>query len=157
VTVDGVVYVSIGQDPEHGPGVGRLTAMDPTQEGDVTNSATLWTYDGISRSISTVAVSAGIVFAADYEGRLHAVHQKTGKPLWVHDTNAHMWGSPFVVDGRVYIGNEDGMLSVLKVSKRKKILAEIPLTAPMYTTPVVANQTLYIATQNHLYAVGGTP
>jgi outer membrane protein assembly factor BamB len=68
-----------------------------------------------------------------------------------------MWGSPFVVDGRVYIGNEDGMLSVLKVSKRKKILAEIPLTAPMYTTPVVANQTLYIATQNHLYAVGGTP
>jgi outer membrane protein assembly factor BamB len=157
VTVDGVVYVSIGQDPEHGPGVGRLTAMDPTQEGDVTDSATLWTYDGISRSISTVAVSAGIVFAADYEGRLHAVHQKTGKPLWVHDTNAHMWGSPFVVDGRVYIGNEDGMLSVLKVSKRKKILAEIPLTAPMYTTPVVANQTLYIATQNHLYAVGGTP
>jgi outer membrane protein assembly factor BamB len=157
VVVDGVVYVSIGQDPEHGPGVGRLTAMDPTQKGDVTESATLWTYDDIGRSISTVAVSDGIVFVADYEGRLHAVQQKSGKPLWVHDTNAHMWGSPFVVDGRVYIGNEDGILSVLKVSKRKKVLAEIPLTAPMYTTPIVANHTLYIATQNHLYAVGATP
>lgn len=155
VYVDGVVYVSIGQDPEHGPGVGRLTAVDPNQEGDVTDSATLWTYDGIGRSISTVAVSGGIVFVGDYEGRLHAVHQKTGKPLWVHDTNAHMWGSPFVVDGRVYIGNEDGILSVFKVSKRKKLLAEVPLSAPMYTTPVVANKTLYIATQNHLYAVGG--
>ena len=60
-----------------------------------------------------------------------------------------------MVDGRVYIGNEDGILSVFKVSKRKKLLAEVPLSAPMYTTPVVANKTLYIATQNHLYAVGG--
>jgi len=154
VFADGVVYVSIGQDPEHGPGVGRLTAMDPTQTGDVTKTATLWTYDDLSRSISTVAVTSGIVFAADYAGRLHAIDQKTGKAHWVHDTHGHMWGSPYAVDGRVYIGNEDGALYVFKASKKKKLLAEIQLSAPMYTTPVAANGTLYIATQNHLYAVG---
>jgi len=28
------------------------------------------------------------------------------------------------------------------------------LGAPIYSSPVVANQTLYVATQTHLYAIG---
>ena len=94
------------------------------------------------------------MFAADYGGKLHAVDQKSGQALWVHDTYAHIWGSPFVVDGRVYIGNEDGILAVFEASKTKKELASIQFTAPVYSTPVAANKTLYVATQNHLYAVG---
>jgi outer membrane protein assembly factor BamB len=148
------VYTIIGQDPEHGAGVGRLTAVDPTLEGDITKTGTLWTYDGVGRSISTVAVSSGIVFAADYEGKLHAVDQKTGAGLWVHDTYAHIWGSPLVVDKRVYIGNEDGSLLVFKASRKKQQLASVQLSAPIYSSLIVANQTLYVATQNHLYAVG---
>jgi outer membrane protein assembly factor BamB len=156
VYADGVVYTIIGQDPEHGGGVGRLTAVDPTQKGDITKTGILWSFDGIGRSISTVAVADGIVFAADYAGKLYAVDQKNGALLWEHDTYAHIWGSPFVVDGRVLLGNEDGVLAMFKVSKKKKELGAIQFTAPIYATPVVANKTLYLATQNHLYAIGAT-
>ena len=68
----------------------------------------------------------------------------------------HIWGSPYVVDGRVYIGNEDGILWAFKVSKKKKLLAQTEMSAPIYATPVAANGTLYVATQNQLYAVGPT-
>ena len=37
---------------------------------------------------------------------------------------AAVWGSPLVVDGKVYLGDEDGDVVVLQAGKEKKILAE---------------------------------
>lgn len=151
VYADGLVFVAIGQDPEHGPGVGRLSALEPADG----SWSPRWTYDGIQRTISTVAVSDGLVYAADYEGRLHAVDLATGEAKWVYDTKAHIWGSPLVVDGKVFLGNEDGVLTVLQAGPEMKLLAELEMPAPIYSSPIVANGTLYLATQTHLYAVGG--
>ena len=39
---------------------------------------------------------------------------KTGKPYWTHDMLAAVWGSPMVVDGKVYLGDEDGDIVVLR-------------------------------------------
>lgn len=35
VICDGLVYVAVGQDPEHGEGIGHLWCIDPTKRGDV--------------------------------------------------------------------------------------------------------------------------
>jgi outer membrane protein assembly factor BamB len=35
VICDGLVYVAVGEDPEHGEGVGHLWCIDPTKRGDV--------------------------------------------------------------------------------------------------------------------------
>jgi outer membrane protein assembly factor BamB len=35
VIYDGLVYVAVGQDPEHGEGIGHLWCIDPTKRGDV--------------------------------------------------------------------------------------------------------------------------
>ncbi|HCN10683.1 MAG TPA: pyrrolo-quinoline quinone, partial [Lentisphaeria bacterium] len=67
---------------------------------------------------------------------------------------SNVWSSPLVADGKVFIGNEDGYLTVLATGKKKKKLAEIDFYAPLYASPVAANDTLYIATQSHLFAVG---
>lgn len=155
VHVDGVVYAGIGQDPEHGPGVGRLSAVRVDGEGDVTDTHAVWTYDDLTRTISTVAVSRRIVFAADYDGRLHAVDARTGEPLWVYETGAHIWGSPMVAGNKVYLGDEDGVLHVLKAGRKLKVFDTIQMSAPIYSTPILANGVLYIATQTHLFAVDG--
>lgn len=149
VYAEGLVYAAIGQDPEHGPGVGRLVAVDPADGG------LRWSYEGISRTISTVAVHKGIVYAVDYDGRLHALDARTGRVWWVHETRAHVWGSPYVVGKVVYLGNEDGILTLLAAGKKKKVLREVTFPAPIYSTPVQANGTLYVATQTHLYAFDG--
>jgi len=151
---DGKVYTLIGQDPEHGTGVGRLSCVDPNGKGDITQSGAIWTYDGINRSISTVAVADGLIYAADYDGKLHCLDANTGELKWVHDTMAHIWGSPLVADGRVYIGNEDGELTILAASAEKKVIRVVPFPAPIYSSPIVANGVLYVATQTHLYAIG---
>ena len=32
---DDLIYLAVGQDPEHGEGVGHLWCIDPTKRGDI--------------------------------------------------------------------------------------------------------------------------
>jgi len=148
------VYVATGQDPEHGEGVGHMVCIDATKTGDVTKTATLWSYKGIHRSISTVSIDpeSGLLFVGDFSGFVHCLDAETGKLYWTHDMKAHMWGSTLVADGKVYVGDEDGDFAVLAASKEKKVLSETNLGAPVYSTPIVANGVIYVQSNTHLYA-----
>ncbi|MBN9693058.1 MAG: PQQ-binding-like beta-propeller repeat protein [Verrucomicrobia bacterium] len=159
VYYDNKVYVAIGQDPEHGEGVGRLVCIDPAgKTGDLTKTGVVWDYKGIKRSISTVSIdpATGLLFIADFSGFVHCLDAKTGKLHWVYDMKAHMWGSTFVADGKVYVGDEDGDFVVLaaKGGDKPVVLSETNLGAPVYGTPIVANGTMYVMGQTHLFAIG---
>lgn len=145
-------YALIGQDPEHGDGVGMLSAIDASLEGDISGKA-LWTYKDIGRSVSTPSIYNGMIFVAEYDGDIHCLDLDTGKVNWVHATDSRIWGSTLVADGKIYLPNEDGQLVVLSATKEKKELGEIEFYTPIYSSPVVANDVLYVATQTHLYAL----
>lgn len=153
VVYNNKVYVAIGQDPEHGEGVGALHCIDATKRGDITKSGEVWSYLDIRRTISTPAIMNGMIFISDYSGVIHCLDAETGELYWKHDTLSHIWGSTLAVDGKIYVGNEDGVMTVLAADKTKKILNEIEFDAPVYSTPIVANGVMYIATQTHLYAI----
>ncbi len=153
VVVDNVVYQANGQDPEHGEGVGHLYAIDATKRGDITKTGQIWHYDKIRRSISTGAAYGDLLFYADFSGFLHCLDRKTGKPYWTHDMLAAVWGSPMVIDGKVYLGDEDGDVVVLEASKEKKLIAEMNMGSSVYSTPVPANGVLYIVNRNQLFAL----
>jgi len=153
VFYENVVYIANGQDPEHGEGVGHLYAIDATKRGDITTSGRLWQYDKIRRSISTGSVYNGILFYSDFSGFLHALDTKTGKPYWTHDMFAAIWGSPMVIDGKVYLGDEDGDVTVLAADNTLKVISESNMGSSVYSTPVPAHGTLYIVNRNQLYAL----
>lgn len=152
VVYNDMVYIAVGQDPEHGEGVGHLFAIDATQSGDITETGAVWRHD-FRRSISTVAIRDGLLYAANFSGFFHALDLETGKLLWEHDMLAAVWGSPFVVDGKVMLGDEDGDLTILEASRRKRLIHETNFGNTVYSTPVVANGTLYIMTRSHVYAI----
>jgi outer membrane protein assembly factor BamB len=150
---NGKVYAVIGQDPEHGEGVGAINCIDATGDGDITETGRVWRNTEIERSISTPSIYNGLCFVADYSGRVHCYDALSGEHLWTHDTLGHIWGSTLAVDGKVFIGNEDGYLTVLAASREKNVLHEIEMGNAVYSSALVANNVLYIATQSHLYAV----
>lgn len=147
---DGLVYANIGQDPEHGEGVGCLSCIDPKMTGDISGKA-VWTFKGIERSISTPAVKDGLVYTADYTGRVFCLDAKTGKEYWKFDTKGHIWASPLVADGKVWIGNEEGELFILAEGKELKEIKTIEFPSPLLSSVVAANGCLYITTHTHLY------
>lgn len=156
IIVDGIIYIANGQDPEHGEGVGHLYAIDGTRRGDITDSGRLWHYDKIRRSISTGAFKEGILYYADFSGFLHAVDAKTGKPFWVHDMLAAVWGSPVVIGDKVYLGDEDGDIVILQHGKVKKQVGEFNMGSSVYCSIVPANNSLFVANRNQLFAIGGS-
>jgi outer membrane protein assembly factor BamB len=153
VIYDNKVYIANGQDPEHGEGVGHLYCIDGAKRGDITKTGLIWHYDKIRRSISTASIYDGMIFYPDFSGFLHCLDAKTGKPYWVHDVFAAVWSSPMVVDGKVYLGDEDGDISILQATREKKVIGEMNMGSSVYCTPIPANGVLFIANRNQLYAV----
>ena len=147
VIYDKKVYVPIGQDPEHGTGLGNFVCAD-AETGKV-----IWQTEKINRSISTPSIIGDLIFIADFNGVLHCLDRNTGKTHWTHNTDSHIWGSTLVADGKVYIGNEDGELYIFEATKTKKELANIYLEAAIFGSPIVANGVLYVTTQTHLFAI----
>ncbi len=153
VIFENKVYIANGQDPEHGEGVGHLYCIDPTKRGDITKDGLVWHFDKIRRSISTGAWHGGLLYYPDFSGFLHCIDAKTGKELWQHDMFAAVWGSPLVVDGKVYLGDEDGDVVVLQAGREKKLLGEMNMGSSVYSSPVPANGALFIMNRNQLFAL----
>ena len=163
---ENVVYIANGQDPEHGEGTGHLYAIDATKRGDLTptvvkdgkeaknpNAGVIWHYTDIRRSISTGALKDGILYFSDFSGFLHAIDAKSGKQLWKHDMFAAIWGSPMVIDDKVYLGDEDGDVTVLQAGRAMKVIAENNMLSSVYATAVPANGTLFLVNRNQLVAL----
>ena len=148
IVYDGLVYCAIGQDPEHGEGVGNMTCLDP-------DGKPVWSYKEINRSLSTPAAGDGLVYVPDYSGFVYCFDAKTGALQWRHDTQGHIWGSTLLADGKVHVGNEDGYLTILpaRPELKKEDVIEVDMGSPIYSSPIAANGVLYIATHTHLFAI----
>ena len=149
------VYLAIGRDPEHGRGRGALQCIDATKTGDITTTGKIWCYQGLDRSLSTVSIADGLLYVCDVGGRLHCLDAETGRCYWVHETQAQIWGSTLVADGKVFMPTYKG-LCILAAGKEKKVLSLVNLGAALCASPVVANGTMYLATKSGwMWAVHG--
>jgi outer membrane protein assembly factor BamB len=211
VIYDDVVYVAVGQDPEHGEGIGHLWCIDPTKRGDVSpelafnsadpskpiphkrvqavieeegdfvranpNSAAIWHYSEVDqngdgridfeetmhRSCGTVSIKDDVLYISDFSGLFHCLNAKTGKPNWTYDMLAAAWGSPLIVEDKVYIGDEDGDVAIFRHSADPAVAmnngepyyGEINMGNSVYSTPILAGNILYIANRTHLFAIAG--
>jgi outer membrane protein assembly factor BamB len=170
----------------------RIQAVIP-QQGEVArpnpNSARVWHYsqydldgDGtiddfyetMHRCIGMVAIKNDLLVVTDFSGLVHCLDANTGRPHWTHDMLAAAWGSPLIVEDKVYIGDEDGDLSVFRLSADRNVAmqqlddewhpinaflnkdgnVEVPnMEDSIYSTPIVADNVLYIASRTHLFAI----
>ncbi|HSG69193.1 MAG TPA: PQQ-binding-like beta-propeller repeat protein, partial [Planctomycetaceae bacterium] len=206
VVYDQLLYVAVGQDPEHGEGIGNLWCINPAgAEGDVSptlvvdkdgkpiphrrlqaliesdgdkevpnpKSVVVWHFqeldrdgDGeiayeeeMHRACGTTTIKDGLLYIADFSGIVYCIDAKASDEnknptiYWTHDMLSPAWGSPLVVDGKVYIGDEDGDLTIFKHGKEKEKINEIYMEDSIKGTPIVANNVLYIMTLKNLYAI----
>lgn len=155
VIYDDKVLIGVGQDPEHGSGIGQLWAIDGSGNGDVTSTHQVWHLGGkdFGRTMSTVAIKDGLLYIPDLTGFLYCIDYTSGTIIWRDDLKSAVWGSAIIMDNKVYIGDEDGVIHIYSHHKEKKLLAEIELDDSAYSTPVAANGVLYLQTKSRLYAI----
>jgi outer membrane protein assembly factor BamB/HEAT repeat protein len=156
VFTDGRVFIAMGQSPGHGNGPSLLHAISPRGQGDVTASRLLWTSREVGRVVGTPVVRDGLLFVGDLGGTIHCLDAATGLRVWKHETHEAIWGSVSVVGDRLYVGNVAGVMTVLRAGRRKEVVAEIEMDAPIYAAPAVVSDGLFLATANRLYRISAT-
>jgi outer membrane protein assembly factor BamB len=182
VVVGERVYVGLGVAPggAHTPKFSYVVCFDITKSGDVSpktlkaddaankDSALVWAFGGpiqpvpkrgraafFGSTISTCAVAEGLLWIAEDQGYVHCLDAKTGQRHWEYDIKASIWGSPYFVDGKVYLGTEDGEVAIFQTGKGMKLLNKVDMGELIHSTPVVANGAMFITTKTKLYAIAG--
>jgi len=64
-----------------------------------------------------------------------------------------MWSSALAADGKIYLGDEDGDVTVFQQGREKKVIAENNMGTSVYASVVTANGVMYVMTRNNLYAI----
>jgi outer membrane protein assembly factor BamB/HEAT repeat protein len=149
----GRVFVAMGQSPGHGNGPSLIHAIRPDGDGDVTASRLLWTSREVGRVVGTPIAKDGLLYVGDLGGTVHCLDAATGAQVWSHETNDAIWGSLVLAGDQLYVGNEDGRMTVLRAGRRKEVLGQIDMDAPLYSRPAVVGDALYLATAKRLYLI----
>jgi outer membrane protein assembly factor BamB/HEAT repeat protein len=157
VFADGRIFVAMGQSPGHGNGPSLIHAISPNGQGDVTASRLLWTSRDVGRVVGTPIANDGLLYVGDLGGMIYCLDAATGATIWKHDTLGAIWGSIFLAGDRLYVGNEDGTMTVLRAGRKKEVLAEIAMDAPIYSPPALVGDALYLATAKRLYLIAAKP
>ena len=177
-------FIGVGTVPDFDKltDTGHFFCIDITRSGDVScknddfnakdpankDSALVWHFGGpvlpppakgreqyFGPTMCTAAVHDGLVYVAEIDGYLHCLDAKTGQHYWEHDFKTSVVGSPYWVDGRVYICSHDGECHVFEHGKKRNKLSSSDMDeGGLDSTPVAVNGVLYIATSTKVYAIG---
>ncbi len=104
--------------------------------------------------------------AVNHGGVVHCLDAETGQQYWSCDLLAVGYAAPLIAGDYVYVADEDACVSIFRLSTDplnamndgEPINGEARYEAAnfgtsIYTSPVFANGTLYIASRSHLFAI----
>ena len=147
---------SIINKPAVGPDLLYLGTFDNKLHAvDVASGAERWSVDTGGWAWSGPTLADGVVYAADLAGNLYAVDAESGDVIWHQEETGlgEVQASPVVVDDLVIFaaadnsGDEEtrqGTLLALNAQDGSEVWRE-RTPARIFTTPVLANDTLVVA------------
>jgi len=96
---------------------------------------------------SSPAVVDGVVYVGCRDSNLYAVDAATGEKKWAYN-NKGSWviGSPAVHNGRVYFATSDSAMFHVVDAKTGAEIYSLAFTWPMFSSPAIAGNTLYLGT-----------
>jgi outer membrane protein assembly factor BamB len=107
--------------------------------------------------VGTPIVKDGLLYVGDLGGTIHCLDATNGAHLWKHETDKAIWGCILLAGDRLYVGNVDGSMTILRAGRHKELLGQINMDAPLYSRPAVIGDALYLATAYRLYLIAKKP
>jgi outer membrane protein assembly factor BamB len=96
------------------------------------------------------------LYVTNDRGILWCLDAKTGQEIYggKRIKSAIYSSSPVLADGKLYITNEDGLVTVVKAGPEFEILAENDMKDYTLSSPAVSDGQLFIRTAGYLYCIG---
>jgi outer membrane protein assembly factor BamB len=147
VVYDDVVYAPTRVKP--------LIAFRAGGRGDVSQSHKLWEFMN-GPDVPTPVTDGKYFYSVNDRGIVWCLNAKTGEEIWggKRIKPATYSSSPVLADGKIYIGNEEGLTTVIEAGPRFEVLAENDLNDYMLSSPAVSDGHILIRTAKFLYSIG---
>jgi outer membrane protein assembly factor BamB len=160
VIYDGLVYIGVGEDPEHGEGVGHLWCIDPTKRGDVSPDLVFNTKDPktpILPKRNQACVESEGDFTRANPNSAAVWHYPgfdangNGK-LEFEETMHRTCGTVVIKNGLLFVADFSGLLHCLD-QKTGKPHWTFDMLAASWGSPLVADDKVYIGDEDGDVAV----
>ncbi|HVJ79924.1 MAG TPA: PQQ-binding-like beta-propeller repeat protein, partial [Planctomycetia bacterium] len=102
---------------------------------------------------SPVAVGEWLYVLND-DGILSCRSAATGKSRWTLRVSGSYSASPLVAGGRMYAANQAGVVSVVELGEKPKIMAKNDLGDGCFASPAAAGGRIYVRTEKSLFCIG---
>jgi len=134
----------------------KMVAIRADGRGDVTETHIAWTNeDGGPDVCSPVTDGEVIIHLAD--GLLTCLKVSDGTMLWEEDLRAYFLASPSLVGDKLYVLDEEGVMSIAEYKPKYKELAKCRLGEKCHASPAFADGRIYIRGFENLYCIGEKP
>lgn len=142
----------IGACGRGGSGI-QLTALRPPSGGSSDPEIVYSIREKFIPNVSTSIYVGGRLFMFHDKGDVTCLDSETGSVVWTGDPGGKFFGSPILVEDRIYCINMDGQVVVIRAADKYDMLAVNDLGEASQTTPAVANGRMILRTLSHLYCV----
>jgi outer membrane protein assembly factor BamB len=146
----GLVFQNSGD----GDGSRDLIAVKLGGKGDVSGTNLAWEKSGFPYVPTLLGFGDYLFAVTDKPGTACCYLAKTGTEVWQERLGSTFTASPILIDGKIYIVDDDGDVFVLEAGPKFKQLARNSLGEGVSATPAVANNCLYIRGNEHLFCIG---
>jgi outer membrane protein assembly factor BamB len=98
----------------------------------------------------------GVLFLMKEGGIFTSLDPKSGVAFkQARITLGQYWSSPVAGDGKIYVANQEGKVTVIKASPQWEILAVNDLDDEIFATPAIDRGHIYLRTRGTLYCFAG--
>ncbi len=129
-----------------------LMAIDLSGAGPPGEKSIEWTYQEQVPNISTPVLIDGAIYFVSDRGILTCVDADSGQRLWRERLGRGHSSSPLLADGRLYFGDHDGKLHVIRPDRDGlDLLKTIELDAQIMASPAAVDHSLFVRTADSMY------
>ena len=147
VAEDGKVYISTSYMQP------RILAVDYSGRGDVTKTHVKWTSDKQAPKKPSMLVVKGHLYTVTDNGIAACLNASDASELWKARLTGDFSASPLYAAGRVYFFGQNGATTVFEEGDEAKELAKNTLASGFMASPAVADDALFLRTEEALYRI----
>ena len=149
---NGLLYIAAGSGPT------SLVAIRPDGSGDITETHMAWSSGKSIPKRPAPLLIDDRLFLLNDEGIASCLNAASGEIIWQQRVGGggSYRSSPVYSEGKIYWFSLEGDAHVIAAGDEYKLLATSTLDNGCQASPVPVDDTLYVRTTKHLYAIGSS-
>jgi outer membrane protein assembly factor BamB len=131
-----------------------LTALK--RQPSTSTAEVLWKSSKLDLGNASPVVHGDKIFALNSAGVVSCGSVTDGEVLWRVRAKGSFWTTPVLAGGYLYCVNRDGLTSVVRLDGDKgEIVASNKLGEPIFGSPAVAEDAIYLRSDPHVWKLAG--